>query len=59
MERELAKNLSNLIKLNDAIDVLNNSLNSTTTKSAIATALRKFANVVSEIKPITINTAVR
>ena len=59
METELVSNLSKLVKLNGSIDELNVVLNNSATKSAIATALRKFANVVSEIKPITINTAVR
>ena len=59
METELVSNLSKLVKLNGSIDELNVVLNNSATKSAIATALRKFANVVSEIKPTTINTAVR
>lgn len=59
METELISNLSKLVNLNGSIDELNVALNNSATKSAIATALRKFANVVSEIKPITINTAVR
>jgi hypothetical protein len=63
MEIELSKNLGKLVKLNDAIDVLNTSLNSQASKSAINTALRNFANVVSDIKasitPTAVNTTTR
>ena len=59
IETELAENLGKLVKLNDAIDGLNTTINNSATKSVVASALRKFANIVSEIKPIEINTAVR
>lgn len=63
MELELSKNLGELVKLNQSIDVLNNSLNNQASKSAITTALKKFANTVWEIRaninPAAINTAVR
>ena len=59
METELVENLGKLVKLNGAIDELNTTLNNSATKSVVASALRKFANIVSEIKPIEINTAVR
>ena len=50
IETELSKNLTKLINLNQAIDTLNKSLNSETSKTALTTALNKFASVVSEIK---------
>ena len=59
IETELAENLSKLVDLNKAIDTLNSSLTSTASKSAMAKALRAFANTISGIKPTTINTAVR
>lgn len=63
MEIELSKNLGKLVKLNDAIDVLNTSLNSQASKSAITTALRNFANVVGDVKnaitPTTVSTVTR
>lgn len=63
MELELAKNLKELIKLNDAIDVLNTSLNNPASKSVITSALNKFTNTVSNIQknitPTAISTATR
>lgn len=63
MEIELSKNLGKLVKLNDAIDVLNTSLNSQASKSAINTALKNFANTFREIQssitPMAVNTATR
>ena len=63
MEVELSKNLGKLVKLNDAIDVLNTSLTSQASKSAITTALRNFANVVGDVKnaitPTTVSTVTR
>jgi hypothetical protein len=55
--------LGKLVKLNDAIDVLNTSLNSQASKSAINTALKNFANTFREIQssitPMAVNTATR
>ena len=63
MEIELSKKLGKLVKLNDAIDVLNTSLNSQASKSAINTALKNFANTFREIQssitPMAVNTATR
>lgn len=52
MEIELTKNLKELVRLNGAIDTLNNTLNSSASKSAITTALRKFANVVEDVQKV-------
>ena len=50
MELELSKNLSKLVDLNKAIDTLNTTLNNPASKSAINTALRNFANSISELQ---------
>jgi hypothetical protein len=63
MEAELVKNLGKLVDLNNAIDVLNNSLNNPASKSMVTKALNAFANTVDDIQksitPTMVSTAVR
>ena len=52
MELELSKNLSKLLKLEDAIDVLNQTLSSSASQSVIRSAFNNFANTVTELQSI-------
>lgn len=63
METELAKNLGKLVELNDAIDVLNWTINSSASKTATNQALNIFAKTVADIQksitPTALNAATR
>ena len=52
MELELSKNLSKLLKLEDAIDALNQTLSSSASQSVIRSAFNNFANTVTELQSI-------
>lgn len=63
MEEELVKNLGKLVDLNNAIDVLNGTINSSASKTATNQALNMFAKTVADIQksitPTALNTATR
>ena len=63
MEAELVKNLGKLVDLNNAIDVLNGTINSSASKTATKQALNMFAKTVADIQksitPTALNTATR
>jgi hypothetical protein len=63
MEAELVKNLGKLVDLNNAIDVLNGTINSSASKTATNQALNMFAKTVADIQksitPTALNTATR
>lgn len=63
METELAKNLGKLVDINNAIDVLNWTINSSASKTATNKALNMFAKTINDIQksitPTALNTATR
>ena len=63
METELAKNLGKLVDINNAIDVLNWTINSSASKTATNKALNVFAKTINDIQksitPTALNTATR